>query len=59
MQIHQLTVFKKVADTKSFSRAGEDMYLSQSAISTHVRNLEEYFGRRLFDRLGKEIYLPR
>lgn len=57
MQMHQLAVFKKVADTKTFSRAGDDLYLSQSTVSTHVRNLEEYFGRRLFDRMGKEVAL--
>lgn len=57
MQIHQLTVFKKVADTKNFSRAGEDLYLSQSTVSTHIRNLEEHFGRKLFDRMGKEAVL--
>ena len=57
MQIHQLAVFKKVADTKNFSRAGDDLYLSQSTVSTHIRNLEEYFGRKLFDRMGKEAVL--
>jgi DNA-binding transcriptional LysR family regulator len=57
MQLHQLAVFKKVADTRSFSRAGEDLFLSQSTVSTHIANLEEYFGRRLFDRLGKQALL--
>lgn len=57
MQIHQLVVFKKVADTKSFSRAGTDLYLSQSTVSTHIGNLEEFFGRKLFDRLGKQTVL--
>ncbi len=57
MHIHQLAVFKKVADTRSFSRAGEGLFLSQSTVSTHIRNLEELFGRKLFDRMGKEAVL--
>ena len=57
MQLHQLTVFKKVADTKSFSRAGDELYLSQSTISTHISNLEKYFGSKLFDRCGRQAVL--
>lgn len=57
MQLHQLTVFKAVADTKSFSKAGEDLFLSQSTVSTHISNLEEYFGKKLFDRLGRYVIL--
>lgn len=55
--LHRLYVFTKVAEEKSFSRAAESIYLSQSTVSTHINNLEEYFGQKLFDRLGKEVVL--
>jgi len=57
MQLHQLSVFKAVADCNSFSKASEELYLSQSTVSTHISNLEEYFGKKLFDRLGRQIVL--
>lgn len=57
MLLHQLHVFTKVAEEKSFSRAADSIYLSQSTISTHIKSLEKYFGKRLFDRLGKEVIL--
>lgn len=57
MQFYQLKAFVKVADRKSFSRAAEDLYLSQSTVSIHVSSLEKYFSQKLFDRLGKEVAL--
>lgn len=57
VQLNQLVVFKKVAEVKSFSQAAEDLYLSQSTVSTHVANLELFLGKRLFDRLGKQVQL--
>jgi DNA-binding transcriptional LysR family regulator len=57
MQFQQLFVFTKVAEKNSFSKAAEDIFLSQSTVSNHISNLESYFGQKLFDRLGKEIVL--
>ncbi|HHZ17238.1 MAG TPA: selenium metabolism-associated LysR family transcriptional regulator [Peptococcaceae bacterium] len=57
MLLHQLLAFTKVAELKSFSKAAENLYLSQSTISTHISNLEAYFEQKLFDRLGKEVVL--
>lgn len=57
MLLHQLKAFTKVAEKKSFSKAAEALYLSQSTISTHISNLEAYYEQKLFDRLGKEIVL--
>ncbi len=55
--LHQLYVFTKVSEEKSFSKAAESIYLSQSTVSSHINNLEKYFGQKLFDRLGKEVAL--
>lgn len=57
MQLHQLAVFMRVAEKKSFSRAAEDIFLSQPTVSNHISNLEKYFGQKIFDRLGKEVVL--
>lgn len=55
--LHQLEVFIQVAEKNSFSKAAESLFLSQSTVSTHINNLEKYFGQKLFDRLGKEVVL--
>lgn len=55
MDFRRLEVFTKVFELKSFSKAGQDLYLSQPTVSEHIRLLEEDLGLTLFDRLGKEI----
>lgn len=55
MDIWQLTVFCKVVESKSFSRAAADIHLSQPTVSSHIKDLETYFGCRLIDRLSKEV----
>lgn len=57
MLLHQLEIFKQVAEKSSFSKAAQALFLSQSTVSTHISNLEKYFGQKLFDRLGKEIVM--
>jgi DNA-binding transcriptional LysR family regulator len=59
LDIHHCEIFVKVADLKSFSRAAQQMYLTQPTISQHIYALESYLGTRLFDRLGKEVVLTR
>jgi DNA-binding transcriptional LysR family regulator len=55
MDIHQLRVFVSVYKNRSFSRASEELHLSQPTISDHVKTLEETLNARLFDRLGRSI----
>ncbi len=55
MDIHQLKIFVSVYKNKSFSRASEQLYLTQPTISDHIKTLEEEFSCRLFDRLGRTI----
>ena len=55
--VHQLTVFRTVAHHLSYTRAAEDLYLSQPAVSQQVRNLELVLGLRLFARSGRGIVL--
>ena len=53
----QLTTFLEVAKLRNFSRAGEKLFLSQSAVSAQIRQLEQEYGARLLDRSGKRVCL--
>lgn len=55
--LRQLKVFETVARHLSFSRAAEELHLTQPAVSTQVKKLEEHAGLPLFEQLGKKIYL--
>lgn len=55
--LRQLKVFEAVARHRSFSRAAEELHLTQPAVSTQVAKLEEHAGLPLFEQLGKKIHL--
>ena len=55
VDIHQLKVFASVFKNRSFSRASEELHLTQPTISDHVKTLEEELECKLFDRLGRTI----
>lgn len=55
MDFRRLEAFSKVYELRSFSKAGQELYLSQPTISAHVSSLESELGVRLFDRLGRNI----
>jgi DNA-binding transcriptional LysR family regulator len=55
--LRQLKVFETVARRLSFSRAAEELHLTQPAVSTQVKALEGHAGVPLFEQLGKKIFL--
>lgn len=55
--LRQLKVFEAVARLLSFSRAAEELHLTQPAVSTQVAKLEEHAGNVLFEQFGKKIFL--
>jgi DNA-binding transcriptional LysR family regulator len=57
MTFRQLQVFRLVCDNRSYSRAAEEMALTQPAVSLQIRQLEELLGQPLFDYIGKKLYL--
>ena len=59
MNFYQLAYFKKVSETNSMSRAAEKLRITQPAISKQIKALEDELGERLFDRIGKKVYLTR
>jgi DNA-binding transcriptional LysR family regulator len=59
MNFYQLTYFKKVSETGSISRAAEELLITQPAVSKQILALEEELGEKLFDRIGKKMFLTR
>lgn len=59
MDFYQLSYFKKVAETRSISRASEELLLTQPAVSKQIKALEDELGEKLFDRIGKKVFLTR
>ncbi len=57
MDIRDLEVFLSVARHLNFTRAGEEVHLSQPSVSVRVRQLEEEFKVKLFEQLGKKVAL--
>lgn len=57
MDLQQLRVFREAAKAGGFTRASEELHLSQSTISLHIKRLEEELGCPLFLRAKKRVYL--
>jgi DNA-binding transcriptional LysR family regulator len=55
--LRQLQVFAKVAETGSFTRASEQLFLTQPAVSQQVRQLTEAVGEPLIDTIGRRSFL--
>ena len=55
--LRQLKVFEAVARLLSFSRAAEELHLTQPAVSIQVKKLADHAGNALFEQFGKKIYL--
>jgi len=53
----RLKVFRSVAMNLSFTKASQELFVSQPAISKHIQELEREYGVSLFDRLGNRIQL--
>ncbi|TQD34062.1 LysR substrate-binding domain-containing protein [Rhodobacter capsulatus] len=55
--LRQLQVFAAVARHKSYTRAAEELHLTQPAVFTQVKQLEDALGAVLLDRIGKRLFL--
>lgn len=56
LTFRQLQVFKAVYDLKNYSKAGELLGLTQPAISSQVRHLEQALGLPMFEYVGRKLY---
>jgi len=57
MRLEQLNYFIKIANTGSFSAASTELFISQQALSTSIKNLEKEFQTQLFIRTPKGVAL--
>ena len=57
MELKQLEYFLTVSNLKSFTRAAEQLYISQPSVTTAIRRLEDELGIILFERNKKQAVL--
>jgi DNA-binding transcriptional LysR family regulator len=57
MELRYLTTFRTVARLLSVTQAAAVLHYAQSSVSDHIHALEDEFGVKLFDRLGKRLVL--
>lgn len=55
MDLSKLQSFCRVYEHSSFSKAGQELFLSQPTVSAHIHSLESELGIQLFDRLGRSV----
>jgi DNA-binding transcriptional LysR family regulator len=55
--VRQLQIFEAAARSLSFSRAAQELHLTQPAVSMQVRQLEHFAGVGLFERTGRRLHL--
>ncbi len=57
MDLIKIKAFYIIARTGSFSKAAEELYLTQPAISAQIKDLEKIYGVKLFERIGHRVEL--
>ncbi len=55
--LHQLKVFEATARHGSFTRAAEELFITQPTVSSQIKQLTKVIGLPLFEQLGKRLYL--
>lgn len=55
--LHQLQVFLKITQTKSITKAAEQLHLTQPAVSIQLRNLQDQFEIPLTEVVGRQLYI--
>lgn len=56
MTRRHMHIFVSVFRNEGITRASEELHLAQPSVSLAIRELEEYYGIRLFERIGRRIY---
>src|SRR5438270_7480470 len=57
MLAQKIRVFAAVVTHLSFSRAAQELSISQPGVTFHLKALEKEYGTELFERVGKRLYL--
>lgn len=59
MTLRHFEIFRAVSEIGNFTKAAEKLYITQSAVSHAIKELEERSGTALFDRLSKSVKLTK
>ena len=59
MTLRHLEVFTEVCHLESITLAANRLNMAQPAVSTIIRDLESFYGVRLFDRMNRRIYITQ
>ncbi|UTY40385.1 LysR family transcriptional regulator [Allocoprobacillus halotolerans] len=59
MNIQQLKCFVEVAKTLHFTKTAQNLFISQTAVTNHIKHLEETLGFDLFIRTKKNVHLTQ
>lgn len=59
MTLRHFKIFVTVCDTMNMTVAAESLFMSQSAVSQAIAELEKYYDVRLFERLSRKLYLTQ
>ena len=57
VSLRQIQIFEAVSRTLSYTRAAEELHLTQPAVFTQIKQLEDSIGLPLLERIGKRLYL--
>lgn len=57
VSLRQVQIFEAVARTLSYTRAAEELHLTQPAVFTQIKQLEDGVGLPLLERIGKRLFL--
>ncbi len=52
-----MRIFLEVCRTMNVTRAAENLYMTQPAVSRSIREMEKHYGVRLFERLNQRLYV--
>lgn len=55
--IHQLQIFLKVVQTRSITKASEELFMTQPAVSIQLKNLQDQFEIPLTEVIGRQLYI--
>ncbi|MDN4608107.1 LysR family transcriptional regulator [Sporosarcina highlanderae] len=57
MDIRHLKYFESIARNKNFTKAAEELFISQPSLSNMIKKMEENFGSKLIERTTREVIL--
>ena len=57
MTLRHLRIFSEVCRQESITLAAESMNMAQPAVSYAIRELESYYGTKLFERMNRRLYI--